>query len=186
MGHTDADEHDCKGFRALAAETRVAGNLNRDAVVRQPAAGENRQLLAAHEAVQDIDGGNAGFNEVSWLRAMRWIYGEALDAQTLNRRHGRAAVDDAPDAVENSPQELGPDAEPERLAVQTNSGRGRRQPLGGFQHFDYHVPLVEQRYPSETPSSVAANHVHRLVEADVDVTPHEQQRPLDAGGRAFD
>src|SRR3989304_1287505 len=42
----------------------LAGNLRRHLVMRQPRAGEERQLLAAHQGVQPVDARDAGLHEL--------------------------------------------------------------------------------------------------------------------------
>ena len=51
--------------RALAAQPRILRDLARQLIVRHAAGGEQRQLLAAHQAVHQVDGRDAGLDEVA-------------------------------------------------------------------------------------------------------------------------
>ena len=107
----DAGEHDrevvaCASLRTLT-QPRVAGDLDGETVVRQSAAGEYRQLLAAHQAVHQVERGDTGLDEVARSRARDRVDGQAFDAAHLARGDRRAAVDHLSDTVEHAAEDRG-------------------------------------------------------------------------------
>ena len=55
----------------------LTGDLRRQIRVGQTGAGENRQLLPAHQGVQAVDGGNAGLDKL--VRDSRGLPGSWAD-----------------------------------------------------------------------------------------------------------
>jgi hypothetical protein len=89
--------------------------------VRQAARREQRQLLAAHQAVQQVDGRHTGLDEVARQRAPRRVDREPLDPHSRARRDRRATVDRAPDAVEDAAEQVRAHAEQQRLRAQAHA-----------------------------------------------------------------
>ena len=118
--HADAGEHDREVAALRAAQPRVRGDVDGKPVVRQAAAGEQRQLLPAHEAVHEVERGDAGLDEVARHRARHRIDRQAVDAQALARGDRRPAVDHLADAVEHAAQHRRRDAERQRLAEEAH------------------------------------------------------------------
>ncbi len=104
--HADSREHDGEVFsfpgRRRAAQARVGRDLDREPVVRQSAAGEQRQLLPAHEAVHQVQGRDAGLDEIARTRACNRIDRQPVDGVGLACRDRRPAVDHLSDAVEDA------------------------------------------------------------------------------------
>ncbi len=145
----------------------------------QAAAGEQRQLLAAHEAVHQVDGRDARLDEIARQGAPGRIDGHAVDAQAAHRRYRRLAVDRAAHAVEDATQHVRPDVEADRLGLHGNHGIAHSEPGCGFEHFDDHAVLVERCHAAQALDAVAADDLHGFVEADVDGPLEEQQRAFD-------
>ena len=117
--------------------------------MRQSAAGEQRQLLAAHETVHQVERRDARFDEVAGHRARHGVDRQAVDAQVLARRHRRAPVDHLADAVENAPENRRGDAERQRLAEETHDGAGEGESGGRFEDLDGQEFVVDRRHASE-------------------------------------
>jgi hypothetical protein len=140
---------------------------------------EDRQLLAAHQRVHQVDGADAGLDEVRRRRARGRVQRHAVDAPALGAGEWWAAVEDAPDAVVDPPEQSRADGEQQRLAEEAHPRTLQRQPGGRLQHFDDDGLLVEHRDPAEAPATVLADHLDGVVEPDVEVAAQEQQRAVD-------
>ena len=89
--------------------------------MRHPAAGEQWQLLPAHQAVHQIDGRDAGFDEILRQLARGRVDWDAVDAQTLARGDRRPAVQRLADAVEYAAKEAGANREMQRLGEEADA-----------------------------------------------------------------
>ena len=157
VGHAHAGEHHGELLALAAAQARALRDLGREPVVRQAARGEERQLLAAHQAVQQVDGRDAGLDEVARQCPPRRVDREPFDAHAGARRNGRAAVDRPADAVEDASEQVGPDAEQQRLGPQPHARAGEVEARGGLQHLDDHRLFVERRDAAEARAAVVAD-----------------------------
>ena len=115
--------------------------------VRQTGAGEDRQLLAAHQRVEPVDGGDAGLDElVREIAGVRVDRG-AVDVEHLLRDDLRAAVDGPPDAVEDPAEHVRRDAQLQPLAQESHAWYpATSMPRGAFK--DLHQRRVARRPPA--------------------------------------
>ena len=148
--------------------------------MRQSRAGEQRQLLAAHQAVHQIDGRHPGLDEIARQGAHRRVDRESIDAHPANRRHRRACVGRLTDAVEGSAQHAGADAEQQRLVPDADARVAHSQTHGGFEHLDDEGTLIDCSDASDPLAAIVVEHIDARVEADLDLALEKQQRPLDA------
>ena len=82
---------------------------------RQPGAGEDRELLAADQRVQPVDGGDPGLDEVaSGGRGAAGLIAPPLTSTRRSGTIGGAAVDRRARAVQDPPEHRGRHAEPAR------------------------------------------------------------------------
>ena len=107
--------------RAVAAQPRALRDLGGEAIVRQAAGREERQLLPAHQAVHQVDGRDAGLDEVPRQRAPGRVDRQAFDAHPRARRDRRAAVDGTAQAVEHAAQHVRAHSEQQRLRAQPDA-----------------------------------------------------------------
>ena len=110
MGNADADEDDGESRFAGPSQPRVLRDVAGDAVVRHAAGGEQRQLLPAHQAVHQVDGGDAGFDEVPRQLARGGIDRDAVDAQALARGDRGPPSTGSPTPLNTRPSRPGPTA----------------------------------------------------------------------------
>ena len=89
------------------------------------------------------------------------------------------AVDHAADAVIDPAEQVGTDRKGQRLAAEPHPRAAQIEAGGGFQHLDRQHLLVERGHAPEPRVTVAADHLDRLVQPDIDRPPQEQQRSLD-------
>src|SRR5208282_2657070 len=146
---------------------------------------EQWQLLPAHQAVHQIDGGNAGFDEILRQLARGGVDRDAVDAQTLAGGNRRAAVRRLADAVEYAAEQAGADREMQRLGEEADADIAQTETHGGFQHFDHHGVLIERGDAAELWRLAFAEDLHGLVQARLDIAPQEQQWTFDGGGGAL-
>ena len=106
-----SDEYDRKGAGVPVAQPRIEGDLRGQAIVRQPRSGEQGQLLAAHQAVHEVDARHAGLDEIARQRARRRVDGQPVDAHALDRGDRSAAVGWTAYAVESVTSIPGPTAD---------------------------------------------------------------------------
>ena len=184
--NADTDKHDGEGAAALDRASRAFCAISlANAVMRQAAGGEQRQLLPAHQAIHQIDGGEAGLDEIAGQFALGRIERHSVDPQTFIAGDRRAAIGRLADTVEDAAQQAGPDRKVQRLAQETAPAR-RSSPK----------PTVDSRTSTTIVSSSSAatrpslgrpvrpEHLNRLIETGLDVAPQKQQRTFDGGGRA--
>jgi hypothetical protein len=85
-------EHD-RELGRLADDGRLPRDLGGQLVGRQARAGEDRQLLAAHQADQRVDRRDAGLDELLGLLAGDRVDRRAADGEALLGHDGREPVD---------------------------------------------------------------------------------------------
>ena len=74
MGNSHGRENDGETF-FLSHDRSLSDNLDREFVGRQARSREDGQLLSPHQGVEQVDGGNAGLNEIRRLVPGQRIYG---------------------------------------------------------------------------------------------------------------
>ena len=179
VGHADAGEHDGEVRRLGSAQARVGGDLDRNAVVRQAAAREDRQLLAPHQRVHQVHRRHAGFDEGARCRPRDGVQRHAVDAQPLLHGERRAAVDDDADAIEYPAEDPGTDAEIDRFAEKANDGVRQRESGRGLEHLDGDQILVDGGNAAKARRAVAPGDDDGLVQSHVERAPHEEQRAVE-------
>ena len=108
VGHADAGEDDDEVFAVSTAKARMAGDLDGQPVVWQAAAREQRQLLAAHQAVHQVQRADAGLDEVARQCARHRVQRQPFDCDLAMHRDRRPAVDDLAHAVEDPAENAWP------------------------------------------------------------------------------
>ena len=84
--------------------------------MRQAGSREDRQLLAADEGVQAVDGGHAGLNELCRVGAGRRVHRQTVDVAVLLGEDRRTAVDGLAHAVEDAAEHILAHAQLQRVA----------------------------------------------------------------------
>jgi hypothetical protein len=104
--------------------------------VRQAGAGEYRQLLAADQGVQAVDGGNAGLDELGGVVAGGGVHGQAVDVAVSLGQYLGAAVDGLAHAVEDAAQHILGNASSSGWPRKRTLDCARLMPCGGFEQLD--------------------------------------------------
>ena len=81
---------------------------------------EDRQLLAADEGVQAVDGGNTGLDELCRVGAGCRVHRQAVDVAVLLGEDRRAAVDGLAHAVEDAAEHILAHAQLQRVAEEAD------------------------------------------------------------------
>ena len=89
--------------------------------MRQARAGEDRQLLPAHERVESVDARNAGLDELVGVVARCGVHRKAVDVAVLVGDDLGAAVDGLTHAVEDAAQHVARHGELERMAQKADA-----------------------------------------------------------------
>ena len=84
--------------------------------MRQAGGRKDRQLLAADEGVQAVDGGHAGLDELCRVGAGCRVHRQAVDVAVLLGEDRRAAVDGLAHAVEDAAEHILAHAQLQRVA----------------------------------------------------------------------
>ena len=176
--HADADEHDRERLARFAAKAGTLSDCGGQPVVWQPSCREQRQLLAPHQAVHQVDRGDPRFDEVARQGPPRRIDAHPVDSQAVYGGDRRMAVERPADAVEDPPEDVGSQTHAERLADHGDFRIGDSEAGSRLEHFDDHPVFLERRDPPEPRATIAADNLQCFIDADVDSSAHEQERTL--------
>ena len=186
VGNSDPGEHDGKLTLGFAPQSGMARDAKGQPVVGKAARAEQWQLLSPDQAVHEIDGGNAGFDEVPGQIPSRRVDGQPVDPKDAFRCHRRAAVHGPADAIEHPTQQVPSDPELQWMSPHPNPGPFEPEAGGGSQDFDHHPIRVDGRHPTDPRRAVGADDVDPFLEPHLHMPLHEQQWTFDAPGRPFD
>ena len=105
-GDADGGEHHGEVARVVPQHLGLPGDLGGQLGVGQAAGGEDGQLLAPHQGVQPVDGGDAGLDEFLGVAAGGGVHGQAVDVVPPVGEDLRPAVDGPAQAVEHPAQHV--------------------------------------------------------------------------------
>jgi hypothetical protein len=175
--HADAGEDD-REVLGIARAAALAGDLDREAVVRQAAAREERQLLAAHEAVHQVERRDAGLDEVARHLARDRVHRPASTGTVRCAAIGGPPSITSPTPLKTRPRMPGPIANCSGSPRKANDGALQRQTRGRFEHLDRHEALVDRGDPPEPRAAVAAAHLDRVGRPTSSVRLRNEERAL--------
>ena len=135
IGHAHRREDD-REARLLINQLGLASDLGGEPIVRQTRAREDRQLLAAHQAVQPVDGGDAGLDELARIGACGRVDGRSADRATDVGEHRRATVARLAEPVELASEDLRGECDLDRFVEEAHPGVFQIQIVGAFEHQD--------------------------------------------------
>ncbi len=115
----DGGKHDGEA-RAVIEHLGLTRDLGGELRVRQTGAGEDRQLLAAHEGVQTVNRGDARLDELVGVVARGGVDGQAADVEILLGQQLRAAVDGLAHAVKDTAEHVLGHAQLQRVAEEAD------------------------------------------------------------------
>ena len=137
LGHAHRGEDDDELVGGIApGHGRLRGDLRGELGGRQAEAGEDRQLLPAHERVEAVDRRDAGLDEL-----VRVVAGDRVDRRPVDVAvglglHRRPAVDRTAGAVEDAADQIEPDGRARDLAPRADARVGQVEPGRAGQHLD--------------------------------------------------
>ena len=167
LGHAHRGEDDDELVGSVApGHGRLRGDLRGELGGRQAEAGEDRQLLPAHERVQAVDRRDPGLDEL-----VRMVAGDGVDRRPVDVAvgvglHRRPTVDGTAGAVEDAADQVEPDGGAGDLAAGADARVGQVQAGGAGQHLDDDPVPVDREHLATPDRSVRRDHVDELVVAD--------------------
>ena len=173
----DADGGKDNGKVALAVQDlRLSRDLRGQLRVRQARAGEDRQLLPAHERVESVDARNAGLDKLVGVVARRGVHRKAVDVAVLVGNDGRAAVDGLTHAVENAAQHVARHGELERMAQKADARIGEVDARRRFKQLHDRAVAVDLEHLAAARAAVGEDDLCQLVIRDALHMVHDHQR----------
>ena len=173
-GREDDDEL-AAGF--APGHGRLGCDLRREFCGRQAEAGEDRQLLSAHERVETVDRRDAGLDELVRVVAGDGVDRRAVDVAVRVGLHRRAAVDRATRPVQDASNQIDADGCPGDLAPRANARVRQVQAGCARQHLDDDPVPFDRQHLATPDLSAGRDHVDELVVTDALHAVREEQRP---------
>ena len=112
----------------------------------QAGAGEDGQLLAAHQGIQAVDGGDARLDELVGVVPGGGVHGQAVDVPVLLGQDLRAAVDGLAHAVEHPAQHVAGHAQLEGWPRKRTLDSARLMPAEGLKELNHGVVAVDLQH----------------------------------------
>ena len=155
------------GKFGIVFDRRLLHDLNCQLVVLHAGAGENRQLLAADERRQRVNGGNAGIDIVSRIDTRNRIDRRAVDIPAAGRINLAHAVDRAAEAVKYTAQDLRRKRQLHRMAGQARTGIHHGYAARPLEHLDDHALTVDLNNPARAHAPIVEMQLHHFLVARV-------------------
>ena len=127
----------------LSQQPSTGRDASRELVGWQARAGEDGQLLAADERGQQVDGADAGLDEVLGVVARGWVDGATVHVQPAQRNDGRPVVDGPASPIEHASQHRAGDTQSEGVARELDLHRLEVKAAGALVDLDDGDVLVE-------------------------------------------
>ena len=172
----DAREDDGEFFRA--DDLRLRRYLNRELVMRQPVAGEYRQLLSADKRHQRVYRGDACVYEVARVLARHRVQRQPVDVDALAAVYLAAAVARLAESVEGAPEHVLREMHLERLAEEAHLRRVRDEVAGAGEYLHERRLFAEGFYLPVADLSARVADVYELAVADAGDVLYENERPF--------
>ena len=135
-------------------------------VVRLAGDREDRNLLALHQAVEDVDHRDLGLDHVLGHDPQRRIHRRTPDLDAAIVPQPRPAVDGCAHAVENPAEDVGRERDLHRAAQKVDLGLGR-QTLAAGEDLQRDLFLLDLDDLSQRAVAVAVLHDRQITQADV-------------------
>ena len=145
----------------------------------QTGSGEDRQLLAAHQRVQTVDGRNTGLDEFLRVVAGCRVHRQTVDVVAAVGQNLRAVVNGAAEAVENTPQHVFAYAQFHRSAEEAHAAVRKVDAGGAFKKLHQRVALVNFQHLAAALFTVCKFNFRQLVIRYVFNALYEHQRTCD-------
>ena len=172
----DADGGEYHGeVGAVVQHPGLPGDLRRQIGVGQAGAGENGQLLAAHQRVQAVDGADAGLDKLIGIVPRSGIHGQAVDVHVLVGQQRGAAVDRLAHAVEHAAQHIGGYAQLQGVAQETDLGVPQVDAGGGVEQLHHGPVAVDLQHLAAADLAAVELDLRQLVVGDALHVLHHHQ-----------
>ena len=176
----DADRgKDNREVFTVAQHSCLTRDLRGQRCMRQAGRGEDRQLLAADEGVQTVNGRDAGLDELCRVGACRRVHRQAVDIEMLFRQDLRAAVDRLAHAVEDAAKHILGNAELQRVAKEANLGLREVDALRAFKQLHDRRIALDLKHLAAADFAVGQLDLGQLVVGDAFDLLHQHQRAGD-------
>ncbi len=159
------DTHGSEDHRERLGRTGhfcLAGDLERNIVVRQTCTREDREFLATDKGVCTVDRGDTGLDEIRRHAAGVRVNGRTGDVKTLLRHNFRTAVDRLAATGQDTAKHLPAHGHLDGLAGETDTAvpadTGR-----GLEDLDHHEIVARVEDLSALDSTVVKDYVHKLL-----------------------
>ena len=114
----------------------LGGDLCGELEVREAGHREDRQLLAAHQCGQRVDGGDAGEHRVGGRLTVGGLSGEPETGMVSGARIGGPPSAGSPRPLHTRPSHCGPTGIRSGLPLKSDPGRCGVHPAGSLEHLD--------------------------------------------------
>ena len=177
-GDADGGEDDGEGL-VVAQHAGLTGDLRGEGRVGQTGAGEDRQLLAADQGVQAVDGAHAGLDELGGVGAGGGVHGQAVDVHVRLGQDGGAAVDGLAHAVEDAAEHVLGHGQLLRVAQEADLGLGQVDALRGLEQLHDRLVALDLQHLAAAGLAVGQLDLAQLVVGDALDVLHDHQRAGD-------
>ena len=146
--------------------------------MRQPVAGEYRELLSADKRHQRVYRGDTGVDEVARVLARHRVQRQSVDVDALAAVYLAAAVARFAESVEGTPEHVLREMHLERFAEEAYLRRVRNEVASPGEDLHERSLFAEGFYLSVADSAVRVADVHQLAVADAGDVLYEYERPF--------
>ena len=178
IGNTDRGEHHRK-LLILAAHLCLTRDLCGEICVGQTRAGEDRQLLSAHQGIQTVNGGDTRLNKLGRIESCGGIDGRAVDIQGLCGNNGSTAVDGLAHAAENATEHILGNGKLYAVTGKTHTAVCKVKTCGGIEQLYKHVAAVDLKHAAASDLAVRQLDLAQLVKLDAVHLLDKHQRSCD-------
>ena len=177
-GDADGGEHHGEGGGVIQ-HLGLPGDLSRQPGVGQTGSGENGQLLATHQRIQTVDGGDARLDELIGVVTGGGIHRQTVDVQILLRQQSGAAVDGLAHAVKDTAQHIFGHCQLQGMPQKTDLGVPQVDAGGVFKQLHHGPVAVDLQHLASAQSAVGQLDLRQLVIGDALYLIHHHQRSVD-------
>ena len=178
-GDADGGKDHGEVARVVPQHPGLPGDLGGQGRVGQARAGEDGQLLAAHQGIQAVDGGDARLDELVGVVPGGGVHGQAVDVPVLLGQNLRAAVDGLAHTVEHPAQHVAGHAQLEGVAQEAHLGLGQVDARGGLKELNHGVVAVDLQHLAAAHGAVGQLNLPQLVVGDAGHPAHHHQGAVD-------
>ena len=144
--------------------------------MRKTRAGEDRQLLPAHEGIEPVDGGDARLDELVGIVARGGIHRKPVDIAVLVGKDLRTAVDRLTHSVEDATEHIARYGKLQRMTEEADFGLGKVDARGRLKKLHHRAVTVDLKHLAAAHTAVGEADLGKLVIGDALHTVNDHQR----------